>query len=213
LEAIRGQIRDASIAQCTGVIYPELTITANTLTAMCDGLSDGSWSECNVSMIVAGSRHHTDAEGNRFNVSTVLDGYGNQVGEHKKLFRYSEGVGPHEAIELGSELQVLVMEEGLFAFGICLDFCNMSESPPYLDLDIDYVLVPSCGKESTMKSHVERSTDIMAKLKSRTVVVQQYYREKPEDPGPVGYVLARTGPEVPQLDSLASDTAWNIRVI
>ncbi|MCC8978549.1 hypothetical protein [Bradyrhizobium acaciae] len=213
IEVMRRQIRDASLARCAGIVYPELSVTSQTLSAVRAGLSDGVWEECELSMIVAGSRHEADGAGRRFNVCTILDGYGNAIGEHRKLFRYSEGTGPHEAIDLGSELQVLVMAEGLFAFGICLDFCNLSERPPYLDLDVDYVIVPSCGKESTMYSHMARSGEVMTRLKVRTFVVQQYYRKTPEEPGPVGYVLARVDAVMPELSSLATSDPWHVHVV
>ena len=213
LDTIHEQIRIASADECLGVVYPELTITSSTLQEICANLSDGRWHECDLSMIVAGSCHQLDAGGECFNVCTILDGYGNKVGEHKKLFRYSEGDGPHEAIELGSELEVLVTEQGLFAFGICLDFCNRSESPPYIDLDVDYVIVPSCGGESTMRSHVNTSTDVMKKLRTRTVVVQQFYGDKPDAPGPVGYVLARTDTPEPAFSDLERNQPWNVVVI
>ena len=43
----------------------------------------------------------------------------------------------------------------------------------------DYVVVPSCGEESTMQSHIQRSTEILTRLKCRSLVVQQLHREKP----------------------------------
>lgn len=110
-------------------------------------------------------------------------------------------------------MQVLVMEEGLFAFGICLDFCNISERPPYLDLDVDYVLIPSCGNETTMSSHVDRSGELMIKLKARTVVVQQHFPPKPDGTSPLGYVLARLDADRPALETLVTNDPWHIRVI
>lgn len=91
---------------------------------------------------------------------------------------YSDGEGPHEAIELGNCIPVLVLEQAILAFAICLDFCNLPEDPPYPDLDIDYVIVPSCGGASTMQGHIRRSSVLLAKLKSRTMVVQQYFADR-----------------------------------
>jgi predicted amidohydrolase len=193
-----------------GVVYPELTIGGSALASMSQNLSDGTWDECDLSIIVAGSRHHMDGNGSRFNISTVLDGYGTVLAEHRKLYRFSEGSGPHEAIELGTRVQVLVCEQAILAFGICLDFCNLAEDPPYLELDVDYVVVPSCGGESTMKSHIARSSDLFTRLKSQSVVVQQFHAETPKPTDPLGYVLARTSSQVPDLSSLERRDPWTV---
>lgn len=205
LDIIRDQIALASHVECTGVVYPELTIGDATLSSISRSLSD--WN-CNLSIIVAGSRHHTEENGSRFNVAAVLGGYGQLLAEHRKLYRFNDGSGPHEAIELGTRVPVLVLEQALLAFGICLDFCNLAEEPPYLHLDVDYVLVPSCGGQSTMRSHVKRSSDILARLKSRTLVVQQFYTETPSADDPLGYVLARTAAQEPDVDTLERREPW-----
>src|SRR5206468_1253175 len=111
--------------------------------------------------------------------------------QHRKLFQYSDGSSEAESIQLGEELQILVLPDAIFAFGICLDFCNTSEDPPYADLDVDYVLVPSCGNESTMVGHIKRSAEYMDRQMTRTLVVQQFYADPPPAGAPLGWVLAR----------------------
>ncbi|WP_375312822.1 hypothetical protein WHZ77_05960 [Bradyrhizobium sp. A5] len=209
VETIFAQISDASRRHCAAIVYPELTISSATLQRIETGLSESSSGDCTLSMIVAGSRHAVEGDGRVFNVCTVLNGYGGVIAEHRKLFSFNEGTS-REAIELGSELQVLVLEEAVFAFGICLDFCNLCEDPPYLDLDTDYVVVPSCGEESTMQSHIQRSTEILTKLKCRSLVVQQLHREKPRADDPLGFVLARTDKAVPELSALATKDPWRV---
>ncbi|MER8536656.1 hypothetical protein NKH61_27685 [Mesorhizobium sp. M1005] len=208
LDVIRDQIAMASTADCIGVVYPELTISKPTALEVARCLADGSW-KCELSFLVVGSHHEKTDEG-WFNVAAIMDGYGNALEPHRKLFQFLDGEGPHEAIEHGTRLPVLVMEQAVVAFGICLDFCNLAEDPPYADLDVDYVVVPSYGGASTMKGHIRRSTELLEKLKSRTIVVQQFYAPKPTPDDPLGYVLARVEPAVPTLADLEKTVPWTV---
>jgi hypothetical protein len=209
LEVIRRQVGEASSADCMSVVYPELTISKQTVSAVCQSLSDGTW-DCSLSMLVMGSHHEPDPHGRFFNVAAILDGYGNLLEPHRKLFRFNDGDGPHEAIEMGTCIPVLVLGQAVVAFGICLDFCNLAEDPPYPNLDVDYVIVPSCGGESTMLGHIRRSAELLAKLKSRTVVVQQYYSDAPKPDDPLGYVMARTQPSDPLLKDVVRNIPWTV---
>ena len=206
LDVIRDQIAMASEADCIGVIYPELTVSKSTALSVSRSLADHSW-ECALSFLVVGSHHEKTDEG-WFNVAAIMDGYGNLLEPHRKLFQYLEGEGPHEAIENGTTLTLLILEQAVVAFGICLDFCNLSEEPPYLDLDVDYVVVPSCGNASTMNGHIRRSTQLLEKLKSRSIVVQQFYDPKPSPNDPLGYVLARVDRTVPTLAEIEKTVPW-----
>jgi hypothetical protein len=210
IEVIREQLLKATEARCAAVVYPELTIAEQALSAIRGSLSDGSWEVPYLSLLVPGSLHRKIA-GRRYNVATVLDGYGNAIAEHRKLYRFSEGSTLREAIELGTQLQIVVLDDAIFAFGICLDFCNLSETPPYLTLDVDFVLVPSYGTENTMESHLKRSTDLIEKLKCKCVIVQQYHM--PMDEHPLGYVLARTGPKEPTLAEVATKEPWKTCIV
>ncbi|OAF16581.1 hypothetical protein AYJ54_05365 [Bradyrhizobium centrolobii] len=208
---IRDHIAAASRSQCHGVIYPELTIASETLQEICRGIGEGDWL-CNVSLVVAGSRHE-EINSQRFNICSVLSGYGEEVAQHRKLFQFTDGSSEPESIELGDELQVLVLPDAIFAFGICLDFCNTSEDPPYADLDVDYVLVPSCGNERTMLGHIQRSAEYMEKQKTRTLVVQQFYAEAPPPDAPLGYVLARCDGQALLATELERRESWGIYII
>lgn len=209
LVIIRDQIATASAADCIGIVYPELTVSKPTALEVSGSLANGSW-ECELSFLVLGSHHAKIDDGSWFNVAAIFDGYGNPLEPHRKLFRYNEGDGPHEAIELGTSIPVLVLEQAVVTFGICLDFCNLAEDPPYPDLDVDYVIVPSCGGASTMRGHIRRSGELLAKLKSRTVVVQQFYAENPSPDDPLGYVLARIAQPEPTLTDVERTVPWTI---
>jgi len=189
LGAIRSDLEMASGSGCDGIVYPELTITGDTLGEIRKKVGAGEW-RSDLSFVIAGSRHEM-VDKQRFNICSILNGYGGEIGEHRKLFQYTDGTNDAESIELGTELPLLILPDATIAFGICLDYCNISEDPPYADLDVDYVLVPSCGNEKTMEGHVKRSAQYMDVHKTRTLVVQQFFDEKiPKDP-PLGYVLCR----------------------
>lgn len=209
LDVIRKQVGEASTADCMSVVYPELTISNQTVSAVCQFIADGSW-DCTLSMLVMGTHHEIDSNGRWFNVAAILDGYGNLLEPHRKLFRFNDGDGPHEAIEMGTCIPVLVLGQAVVAFGICLDFCNLAEDPPYPNLDVDYVIVPSCGGASTMLGHVRRSGELLAKLKSRTVVVQQFYSDEPTPDDPLGYVMARTQSTDPALEDVVRKVPWTL---
>ncbi|MBC9880862.1 hypothetical protein G8O24_26400 [Bradyrhizobium sp. INPA01-394B] len=207
IATIRGHIAVASSSDCHGIVYPELTITSSTLLEICNGIGTGEW-VCDLSLLVAGSRH-AEVGQQRFNICSILNGYGEEIAQHRKLLQYSDGKEV-ESIQLGDELQILVLPDAIFAFGICLDFCNTSEDPPYADLDVDYVLVPSCGNERTMSGHVRRSAEYMDKQKTRTLVVQQFYSEGATGDLPLGYVLARCDDVTIQVKDLEKRNPWEI---
>lgn len=211
LSVIEGQLAMANQSKCAGVVYPELTIGNNVLTDIVERLSDGSWDTGGLSMIVAGSRHQ-EIDGGYYNVATILDGYGETITHHRKLYSYSDH-NLVEAIELGDTLHIVLLEDTLFAFGICLDYCNPRVDPPYLDLDVDFILVPSCGEEKTMEAHIERSSEVMRNLRTHTLVVQQYHTSKPPPNPPLGYILARAARDEPTLKELATMQPWHVKTI
>lgn len=208
LDTIREQIAAATTADCMGVVYPELTVSRPTAFEVSRSIGEGDW-DCGLSFLVVGS-HHEKTEDGWFNVAAIMDGYGKILEPHRKLFRFNDGEGPHEAIELGTCIPVLVLEQAVVAFGICLDFCNLAEDPPYPDLDVDYVIVPSCGGQSTMNGHIRRSGELIDRLKSRTFVVQQFYADPVQPTDPLGYVLVRRGRPAPALADLERSDPWTI---
>jgi hypothetical protein len=211
LDVIEAQLLEASSAKCGGVVYPELTIGEPVLREMIARIKDGSWTTAGLSLIVAGSRH-VEIGDHRYNVATILDGYGEGITEHRKLFSFHHR-GHVEAIDLGTVLNVVLLEDSLFAFGICLDYCNPREPPPYLVLDVDFVLVPSCGEEATMKNHIQRSTEVLRDMGSHSLIVQQYFRENAPQDAPLGYVLSRRDPAVPTIKDVATMEPWQTAII
>lgn len=207
LGGIERAIRKADGDGWWSLVLPELTIDSDTLGTIRGRMADGTWEIGQPRILVAGSRH-ADLGTGPVNVTTVLNRYGAEVAAHAKLFRYNEGGGPHEDIVLGDTVEVLVTPDAILAFGICLDFCNTAEPSPYSWLDVDYVLVPSCGGLSTMRGHVDRSSELLRTMRTRSLVVQQHYGPHPAGVPPLGYVLARAGGEPPPAEDLATSDTW-----
>jgi hypothetical protein len=209
-QTIGRQLVAATDAGCCGVVYPELTITHDVLDEMCAMISDGAL-PIELSLVVAGSRHAKGPDGLVRNTSTIVDGYGDLRVEQSKFFRYSDGAKPSEAIEPSTELAVVVLGDAVLACAICLDFCHRTEYPPYDDLDVDVILVPSCGEVVTMGSHLRKAQDIHLKRKVNTLVVQQFHDDKePVASNPLGYILAPDTLETERASDLATREPWSI---
>ena len=205
LSTVRGHLAAAAAQGCAGLIYPELSIGAGLLGDLRTCLSTRDYG---LSFVLAGSRHRMDGLGRWYNVATVLDGYGGVLMEHSKLFGFLDRAGSPEAVEPGSRIDVLVLEEAVVAVATCLDFCIGTEESPYLSLDVDYVLVPSCGGPTTMRDHVGRSSQALLRQGSRAIVVQQH--DPPGAGDPLGYVLARGGGPAPSVEELARTEDWHV---
>lgn len=210
LGQIERALMSADAAECLALTLPELTVDRRTLEEIIDRMADGRWNIETLGFLIAGSCHEDLGDGRHVNVATVLDRYGNEIARHAKLFRYNDSDGTHEDIVLGDTIEVLVTEEAIVAFGICLDFCNQSEPSPYPWMDVDYVLVPSCGGESTMRGHVERSSELIRTMRTRSFVVQQHWGPYAAGRPPLGYILARADREAPPVASLATGDVWTL---
>lgn len=184
--------RNAHQQACQVMVFPELTINDSLLNRIVDSLRAKDWdddattsSASTPSIVVAGS-WHVPVEGGYANVATVLDGDGEVLLKHQKRYAYRDEHGRAEDIISGAELAILLTGEGLFAVGICLDFCHRGLTTPYGRLDVDFVLVPSCGNTSTMDGHLRTAKDLVDGTKTRSFIVQQAY---PRPGRGLGYVL------------------------
>jgi hypothetical protein len=203
----------ACAAQCLAAVFPELTINDTSLRQIKRLLAGKPWWEGErgsfraAPIVVAGSWHEAFQSG-YVNVATVLDGEGNLLLRHQKRFAYRDDEGRPEDIIPGQELSILVLNEGLFSFGICLDFCHRGFETPYGELDVDFVLVPSCGNAATMEGHVRTACDLHDRRKTRSFVVQQAFPEISEG---IGYVLCPDGaPKGKSSADLAEARSWSI---
>jgi predicted amidohydrolase len=208
LEACEG----AHDKRCVAAIFPELTINDISLAFLRKTLASKPWAdsgklELQTPAVVIGGSWHSPCEGGYANVATILDGDGNVLFKYHKRFAYIDQTGRSEDIIPGNEFPVLVLNEGLFTLGICLDYCNRVFATPYGILNVDFVLVPSCGNEVTMTGHIRTASDLHESHTTRSFVVQQAY---PAIANGLGYILPPDGAPKKQIQDVVSMKAWTV---
>jgi len=190
-ETISTQLAAAATSNCAGVVYPELTIDDDTVARMQYSMAAGEISTRGISFVIAGSWHVEVGDGRYVNQSVMLDASGTPIAKHRKLYRFLEKNSSYERIEGGQSLTVTVLGDMIISSAICLDFCNIFDHPPFDQLDVDLLLVPSCGGVGTMGQHIEKAEWMSRQSRVKTVVVQQHYDEHtlPSPPDAIGYLL------------------------
>lgn len=172
--AMRNHVAEATATGCDVVLWAELCATTGEVDGLADHLGDTAVAHPGrPSLLVPASWHSIDGGGARRNRLTAMDGFGEKVVDHydkRHKFMFGDRL---EAIEPGPAISILVMEDRLVAFGICLDFCD--DVPPrlYEQLDVDLIIVPSMGLRSTMASHLRHMPTQHAVHAAEVVVVQQ----------------------------------------
>lgn len=190
-EAVRSDVAEAARRSCFAHVVPELTLMPDLRELVPGTLARADWNgdgetRLGPDLVVAGSWHVRDGE-SAWNEAVVYDGAGRELLRFRKLFPYRDKDGRFEQIELGEALEVLVTRRGLFGFGVCLDFCQRV-TPVLTELDVDWMIIPSCGDWRTMRDHLGAAHQLQVSFDTRSFVVQQVYPER-EDGG-FGYVLA-----------------------
>ncbi|MGY3494373.1 hypothetical protein [Bradyrhizobium sp. USDA 4502] len=202
----------AHIEVCLTTVFPELMIDPQSRRLIQSELAEKPWlPEGEMpeapGIVVAGSWHEVE-DGQRYNIATIYDGHGVELARHKKRMAYKDPEGRVEDIQHGTEFVVLVLEEALFGFGICLDFCNRCYHTPYGWLDVDFAIVPSCGNDATMDGHIRTAKDLRNERNTRSFVVQQAY--PPLRQG-AGYVLNPDGNTSSwAVDQLLIKVPWSV---
>lgn len=209
METISSQIASAAAEGCAGVIYPELTVTGESVNSLRRSLAANDISADGLSFVLAGSWHVEDS-GVHFNESLILGPTGAVIASHRKLFRYTEKAKSTERIELGEKVTVTVLGDRVISSAICLDFCNIYDNTPFDDLDVDVLLVPSCGGERTMDQHIKKAALLDARTKLQVVVVQQHYDDhaQPNPKDLIGYVFGPGG--FSDLTSSKTSEQWRV---
>lgn len=210
---ITSACKSAHTDACLATVFPELMVDPDARRRIRSHLVSKPWlSDGELpgapGIVVAGSWHEVENDGRRYNIATVYDGHGEEVARHKKRMAYKDQDGRVEDIQHGTELTLLVLEEALFGFGICLDFCNRCYHTPYGWLDVDFVIVPSCGNDTTMDGHIRTAKDLHNERNTRSFVVQQAY---PPLQDVAGYVLNPDGrTAVWAVEGLRVAAAWSL---
>lgn len=182
------QVSAAYVAQCSAVVWPELTMPPAHRDALTHRLEEEAYATGPAqgpAWVLAGSWNDSDPA---MNVAPVLDGYGGPVFEYAKSIPYREtGLG-REEMQPGYRVPILVTDRALVAFGICRDFCELGQKTPWSLLNVDYVVVPSMGDETTMQSH-RTAAHLGVAGGQRALVVQQRHQT---ETGATGWVLPPT---------------------
>jgi hypothetical protein len=171
---VEQQLGSAISEQCFGVVWPELSVPPDLRDRIAGLLRKRALSldpRPAPQVVVAGSWHE-ESSGGSVNVATVLNGYGARLLTYEKSLPFYSG-RITEDIRPGVTIPILVTDDQVIAFGICRDFCDLSFDLPYPELDVDLVLVPSMGEETTMDGHLTTANRSEKRYGTRTFVVQQ----------------------------------------
>ncbi|HEV2553637.1 MAG TPA: hypothetical protein VGV17_07765 [Bosea sp. (in: a-proteobacteria)] len=174
LQSMEAQVDLAAKANCWVLAWPELSVSAEVRRELAKSLLERSIDKpMPPAVIVAGSSHEVCEKG-RVNRAHILTKSGDKIAHHEKAVPYFEasewGI---EDIDSGNEIAVLVSRGPSFAVAICKDFCDRSQANPYVELDVDLIVVPSMGRETTAASHVHAAQDLKTKAGATVFVVQQ----------------------------------------
>jgi hypothetical protein len=182
-DTLAKQIDVATAENCSALMWPELAITSASLATIAATIARHADALATTpSLTIGGSWHYNkpqagpDAVVNR---CIVLDGRGKVLAMHDKFYpflhesRNPAGSFGVEAITPGTVLPVLVMGDICAAIGICLDFCHLGQPIPYLELNVDLMLVPSLGQQSTIDSHIGNARTMQSRFGTQSFIVQQ----------------------------------------
>lgn len=212
---IASLVQQSHEAQAAVLILPELTMPPERVEALVDVLRERNWVSTQPrpapGLIVAGSWHVPAGNGAFKNLAPVLDAYGEPVLSHAKLFAYNDD-GIPERLAPGDTIHVLVTEDALISFGICLDFCHRGDGAVFPRLDVDFMLVTSCGGDNTMSGHIRTAQDMVEVCRGRAFVVQYAHDEVAERNGtaPLGYVLSPSNPKAQTLTSTMTNAPFSL---
>jgi len=174
---------------CVAALWPELTIPPrlrDTGAAFLRGLArDASAKRPGVA--VFGTWHEHDGTAAR-NVARIFSGYGDELASYAKMRKFAYE-GREEAIEIGRDLPIVIVDDLLLGFGICKDFCDRNRDFPYQDLDLDLVLVPSFGSATTMNHHLITAAQIRVQYGAYAFIAQQAAKKPPKGQGWVAGLL------------------------
>lgn len=189
------QVSAALERGCDTLIWPELTLTDSNVQYLANELGSRHLSTSFPPIVIAGS-WHTAVEGSYRNRCTVLDGRGELLFHQDKallFFERKEEDGKGERIVATDTIRVLHTETELIGIFICLDFCHREREALLSKLDLSLAIVPSMGKESTMKNHILRQRALSTSNGTKSIVLQQVPLDEGRGHGPFGYLLGRQG--------------------
>jgi len=188
-EAIIDQCQSAVADLCDTLVWPELTMPPERVAQVRDLLGQAPLQGDRPPVVVTGS-WHMECDQRIRNRGEVLDGRGEHLFCFDKCLTYLKRGDPEggaEDIEHGNAVRLLLAEDELILFQICLDFCHVDRAALLKACDASLVIVPSMGEIPTIRDHKSRATELQTTNNTRTVVVQQH--PEPGDGNVIGYIL------------------------
>lgn len=184
------QIEGALSEGCFVVVWPELAVPPALRRKIQESLRGAEKVRDKrppPEVVVAGTWHEP-LGGHYVNRAYIYDGYGVARTTYDKFDPYSDDCWGKENISAGESLRLLATEDALIGFAICLDFCDLASSNPFTRLDIDLMLVPSMGNDSTIEGHLSTAKAVKVNFGTRSFVVQHMTKTKKKD-GRIGSIL------------------------
>ncbi len=170
------------------LVFPELTMPPERLDELVELLRQKPWHTGGPlrapALVVGGSWHRKTEGGKHVNLAPVLRSNGEIIGWHSKNMPFRRRASV-EDIKPSNQILVVATPTLTAAIATCLDFCQETESNVYADLDVDLVLIPSMGQQTTLESHDGQARVIWHRRKAATFVAQQSDEES------YGYVYGR----------------------
>ncbi|WP_409190643.1 hypothetical protein [Bradyrhizobium sp. RDM4] len=171
-DTISQQIDQALKENCIAIVWPELTVSPELRENILKVVRDRDITDELEApeILIPGTWHETTDHG-IVNRARIYNGYGEERLIYDKIAPYADDGWGTENITAGDRVCVLATEGALIGVAICLDFCDVCETP-FSELDLDVMLVPSMGNDRTMQGHQITAAQVEVRFGTRSFVVQ-----------------------------------------
>ncbi|PDT64057.1 hypothetical protein CO683_40585 [Bradyrhizobium ottawaense] len=207
-DAISEQITQALKENCIAVVWPELTVSPELRESIVKLIRNRDVADEREApeILIPGTWHETTDHG-IVNRARIYDGYGEERLIYDKIAPYADDSWGTENIAAGDRVCVLATEGALVGIAICLDFCDVCETP-FTELDVDVMLVPSMGNDRTMQGHQTTAAQVEVRFGTRSFVVQHPTQTALNDLR-LGIILPLLKvPNSVSAEELAQKTVW-----
>lgn len=215
-QSILGAVAAAREREATIVVLPENTISASIVSELRSKLrkSGSPYPQ----LIVPGSYHRVDAQGEARNTALLLSADGTAIASHQKVTFFGTRVesresdrGFQEGISPGKEIHALASPFGLLSMGICLDFCDADPSVSELwnAVGPEWMLVPSMGHGTTIRAHQRRGQELAPQFGTVLCLANQDPRPKEVRPEHHSEISGGAGVLEPVLSEETSGNGWS----
>lgn len=201
-DVIDRQLKASSSDRCLALVWPEVSlppeVQRHVIRSLKEISADLDQPAFETDLLVLGSWHEPATKGH-VNRSRIVDALGEEVATHAKVMPYRSKREPpgasgdqplrKEAIVRGEELTIVVTQDQLIAVVICRDLCDRLSRAPFCGLDVDLVLVPSLGNETTLEGHLSRAEGLHILFGTQTFVAQHPKRASQVPTGGYGWVV------------------------